>query len=150
MAIKKHFNIANARVPEQLKQMEDLQKRKICPFCREHFEVNHREPILKESKYWLLTKNDYPYDGAKIHLLLVYKNHIDSLHKVSKDGMTELLEHVKWAKKKFKIPGASLVMRFGNNKYTGATITHLHAHLVSGYKQNKKSEAIRSTIGFKK
>ena len=31
-------------------------KRKICPFCRKHFEENHREPILREGKNWLVTK----------------------------------------------------------------------------------------------
>ena len=64
-------------------------------------------------------------------------------------GIEELLDHIKWANKKFKIPGASFIMRFGDHNYTGATITHLHAHIVSGHKQKKNSEAIRSSIGFK-
>ena len=28
-------------------------------------------------------------------------------------------------------------MRFGDHNYTGATITHLHAHIVSGHKQKR-------------
>lgn len=146
---KRHFNIKNARVPEQLKKMQDLQKRRICPFCRKHFEKNHKEPILREKRWWLVTKNDYPYDGTKIHLLFIYKKHIDSADKISKTGMVELLEHIKWAKKKFKMLGAGFVMRYGDHDYTGATITHLHAHLISGHRQKKNSEAIRPTVGFK-
>jgi len=150
MATKKYFNMANARVPEQLKQMEDLQKMKICPFCRKYFEKNHREPILREGKNWLVTKNDYPYEGSRVHMIINYKKHIDSVEKISPQSMIELFSHIRWIKKKFNIRGGAFLMRFGDIKYTGASITHLHAHLISGYKQKKDSESIKQKIGYKK
>ena len=52
-------------------------------------------------------------------------------------ALRNFLDHIKWANKKFKIPGASFIMRFGDHNYTGATITHLHAHIVSGHKQKR-------------
>jgi hypothetical protein len=36
-----------------------------------------------------------------------------------------------WAIKEFNIPGGGLTMRFGETVYTGATVCHLHAHLIS-------------------
>ena len=36
----------------------------------------------------------------------------------------------KWAAKKYKIQGGALTMRFGESNFTGATVSHLHAHLI--------------------
>ncbi len=146
----KHMNMANARHPEQIQKMKELQKDGVCLFCEKNFIKYQNTPIIREKKWWLMRNNDYPYDGAKIHILLVYKKHIDSVEKISPQAMTELLDHMQWAKKKFKIPGASFVMRFGDSRYTGSTITHLHAHIVSGYKNTKNQDRIISAVGFKK
>jgi ATP adenylyltransferase len=148
---KQLLNLKNARVKEQLDQMIDLQKKKMCPFCREHFEENHREPILREGKYWLVTKNDYPYEGTKNHVLLVYKKHVSSLEEVSDESMVELLHHFKWVRKKLKLVGGTFALRFGDIHYNGATITHLHAHIISGVRQQKeKTESLRMKVGYKK
>ena len=134
-AEKKNFmNMSNARLPEQLKKMKELQKAGVCLFCKRNFIRYQTAPVIREKKWWLIRKNDYPYDGSRIHLLLIYKKHINSVDKISKNGMIEFLDHVKWVKNKFKIPGSTFLIRSGDNKYTGATITHLHAHIVSGYK----------------
>jgi ATP adenylyltransferase len=150
MATKKHLNMMNARFPEQLSQMKDLEKKGICPFCRKNFEANHREPILREGKNWLVTKNDYPYEGSKLHLLLVYKKHVDSIEKISEKDINELFGHIKWVKKEFKIPGGAFVMRFGDMHYNGATIYHLHSHIITGYKQKSTAESLKIKIGYKK
>lgn len=145
---KKFLNLSSARVKHQKKQMEEIAKRGICPFCREYFEEYHAAPILRERKYWLVTKNDYPYEGTEVHLLLVHKKHIEKVSQISKDGFIELLNHLSWIEKKFKIKGASFVLRSGDSEYTGASIAHLHAHLVLGSKQKKSSVPIKVKIGF--
>jgi ATP adenylyltransferase len=150
MKTNKKLNLENARFPEQLNQMEDLAKKGICPFCRKDFEIHHKEPVLREGKNWLVTKNDYPYEGSKLHLLLVYKKHVDSIEKISEKGITELFNHIKWIRKEFKIPGGAFVMRFGDIHYNGASIYHLHAHVIAGYKQNPNSESLKIKIGYKK
>lgn len=146
---KKHFNISNARTQHQLKKMMEFDKRGICLFCREHIEKEHREPILRETNNWIITRNDYPYEGTKYHFLLVYKKHVDSIEKISSGGAADFFDNIKWIKKKYKVSGASLLMRFGNNEYTGATITHLHAHVVVGKKKTKKTQPLMSVLGWK-
>lgn len=148
--MKKHLKLQNARIPAQANKMKKLIKLGICPFCKENFAKHHDNPILRETKSWIVSKNDYPYDGTKTHILLVFKKHADSFEKISPKEITEFLQNIKWIKKKFKIPGGSLFMRFGDHDYTGATVTHLHAHIISGSKQNKGTEIITTVMGYKK
>ena len=46
-----------------------------------------------------------------------------------------------------KIKGGSLFLRFGDTDYTGGTVEHLHAHLISGGKK-KKQKSIKVKLGF--
>lgn len=140
----------NARQPDQIKKMVQLKKDGVCFLCNKNFTKYQDTPILREKKWWVVRKNDYPYEGSKIHLLLVYKKHTDSIESINPEGMVELFDHLRWVRKKFKIKGSTLIMRFGDSSYTGATITHLHAHLVSGHRYRKGSEKIRPVVGFGK
>jgi diadenosine tetraphosphate (Ap4A) HIT family hydrolase len=140
------LNLKNARVKHQLEQMKEIQRENVCPFCIKYFEKYHKAPILLETKYWLLTKNDYPYKGSKHHLLLVHKKHIEHIDQISVNAFKDLAYVIKFLKKKNKIIGGTFLMRFGDNRYTGATITHLHAHIISGGKENKKP--IKTKVGF--
>ena len=143
------MNILAARKPEQVQKMKELQRDRVCFFCKKNFMKYQDTPILREKKWWLIRKNDFPYDGARIHLLIIYKKHVDTIKKVSNAAILELFDHIRWVNKRFKISGASFVLRFGDPKYTGATITHLHAHLVSGQRQKKNSKVMISAIGYK-
>lgn len=147
--MKTLMNFSNSRSQAQLDKMHDLQKKNVCLFCRKNIEKYGKSKILKEGKYWLIRYNDFPYPGSKTHLLLIYKKHIDSIEKISKNSTDELLSHIKWAKKNFKMDGASFLLRFGDSRYTGATISHLHGHLISGAKQSKKSKPLFTVVGFK-
>lgn len=144
------MNLNNARSEDQLIRMKRLKNLGVCIFCKKHLEKYSKVPIIKDGKYWVIRKNDYPYEGSKIHLLLVYKKHIDSIEKISKEAMLEFFDYIKWVNKKFKIPGATILMRSNDSKYTGATITHLHTHIISGYPKNKKSKPILAAVGFTK
>lgn len=44
--------------------------------------------------------------------------------------MADILKLAHWAEKKYQIVGGGLAMRFGATRYTGATVCHLHAHLI--------------------
>jgi ATP adenylyltransferase len=103
----------------------------VCPFCPERLAKYHKNPILKEGTFWLLTDNMYPYDGAKYHELLIHKVHITSLDKIAPEAWLELKSLVDWFIAEKKIPGGALLMRFGDTAYTGASVTHLHANLIS-------------------
>lgn len=148
--MKQNLNMANVRELEQEKQMVWLQKHNICPFCRKYFEAHHKAPILWEKKFWLVTMNDYPYEGSVNHFLIVHRMHKTSLSDISKKAAEELGEALHWIEKKYKLPGGTFAMRFGDIHYTGATIAHLHAHVIVGIKQSKNGEKIKFKAGFQK
>ena len=95
------------------KVIEKIKKDGVCPFCPENLAVYHPNPILKDGLYWLLTKNAYPYEGAKYHMLIIHKKHITSMRDVSPEAWDELKALVDGFVAEEKIPGGSFLMRFG-------------------------------------
>jgi diadenosine tetraphosphate (Ap4A) HIT family hydrolase len=147
---EKLLNLKHARDPKQHEIMQHLLEEGICPFCYEHFVTYHREPIEKEGKYWLITKNDFPYEGSSAHYLLIFKDHITDLSDISSDAWKEFGEYAKYLREKIETPGASLFMRFGDTNYTGGTIDHLHAHLIAGGNEDEAKEKLKVNLGYKK
>jgi len=147
---KETMTMSNARTDEQRRIMEQIQKDGVCPFCREHFEKYHPKPILRESPHWIVAENGFPYKGTRIHMLFVYKKHINSISEVSAEGFLELLEHIKWVNEEYCIQGGALIWRYGDPQYNGSSVHHLHAQIVSGEIDSPSSEPIRVKVGFKK
>lgn len=133
----KIVDINNARSEEQIAALKKIREGNFCPFCRrEYLEKEHKKPILLETDEWLATENRWPYEGTKTHLLLIHKKHITHVNELSSKAWTDLHEIIK--KLTEKILGGTLLMRFGSTANTGATVEHLHAHLVSGDPDYKK------------
>ena len=119
----------------------------VCPFCPENFARYHKKPVIKTGRYWVLTENMYPYRGAKHHLLLVHKKHIERTLDISPGAWKELQDLVNSAVTKRIIKGGALVMRFGEPSYTGASVTHLHANIIGAEPHNKKRAPILFRVG---
>lgn len=113
-----------------------------CPFCPNDFRY-HKNPILKESNGWLITKNSWPYQNSKHHLIIVAKRHMEDLGELTPDDFKTAKRLSDWAVKKFKIKGGALTIRFGDTAYTGATVCHLHFHLIVP----KKSQTVNFPVG---
>jgi len=142
------MNLAHARTPEQIALMQKIEKDGVCPFCAEHFKKYHPKPIIKETSWWFVSENMSPYQGTKYHFILVYKKkHISSPSEVSEAGITDLFKLVAFLIKKYEIPGGSFFMRFGESKYTGGSVSHLHTHLIMGDADDPKHEAVRVKLG---
>lgn len=123
----------NARSIGQKKVLMGLQKKGVCNFCQgPHFLEGHPNPILYKNKCWVVTKNRWPYKGAKSHLLVIYKEHITSLTELSVYEWTQLHKIVSVAVSEMKLSGFTLVVRSGDMSSNGGTIQHLHAQVVSG------------------
>ncbi|MBN2093819.1 MAG: hypothetical protein JW740_00365 [Candidatus Zambryskibacteria bacterium] len=132
MTEKKIMEMIHARVDAQRKKMEECIRLGICPLCWENLAKWHNAPILRYGDFWAITANDHPYEGTKIHLLAIYKHHINSIDQVEVAAENELFRLFSLFCKKNKIVGASILMRTGEMNYTGATLAHLHAHFISG------------------
>ena len=104
--MKQQFvDLDNAREDEQKKVMEDIIKANHCPFCEENLKKYHKEPILKEGEFWIVTNNQWPYKNTKVHLLIIYKEHVINLANLDSNAGKELFDLIKWAEKEYHVPG---------------------------------------------
>ena len=147
-----YLDFTHARSKDQIELMEKIVKDGVCPFCSEHFKKYHPRPILKETKWWIVSENMHPYEGARVHLLFVYKEHVSTVSEMKPEAGKELIELVSWAIQKYKIAGGAFFMRFGDTRYTGSSVNHLHAQLLTG---NAKSDddnidKLKVKLGYKK
>ncbi|OGG49154.1 hypothetical protein A3G63_01010 [Candidatus Kaiserbacteria bacterium RIFCSPLOWO2_12_FULL_52_8] len=142
------LNFSHARTAFQRSVMRKIARDKVCPFCMEHFLKYHTKPIIKKGKYWVLTENFEPYKGSKSHLLAVSKKHVRNFVDLSPAAQVELFALFGGEVRKRSIPGGALFMRFGNTEYTGGSVEHLHAQLISGGKRGKNKEPLITYLGY--
>jgi ATP adenylyltransferase len=122
-------NIQNARPGGYDKVIADIAEKRVCPFCPEQLVNFHKNPV-EQKKYWILTDNMYPYKPTKVHKLIVHIEHIEHITEISSEAWQELQEIIKEVHEKDSLAGGTFVMRFGETRFTGASVTHLHANLV--------------------
>lgn len=147
----KAVNTSNSRRPDgglYSSVISRIQQEGSCPFCPERFFEEHGLPTLVQGSDWLATNNKYPYYGTEHHYLLLHKKHIETIGEISIRAWTDLYEVITGLTEQFNIQGAVLLMRYGNTDYTGATVNHLHAQLVSG-SGNPEAEPILTKVGNK-
>lgn len=118
-----------AKSSKYLATLKQIEARGVCPFCPEHF-VFHTRPILRQQGDWFITRNFRPYPGTRLHLIVVRRYHAERLRDLTPQDFVDLQRLVQWAERTFKIQGGGITMRFGNTRYTGATVCHIHAHLI--------------------
>lgn len=116
----------------------------VCPFCIENLSKYHPNP-LEEHTHWFITDNAYPYKPKKQHRLLISKTHIEHFDEMTDDMWNELRDIIREENKRFGITGGTHVMRFGETKYTGASVKHLHSHL---FQSDPDSEGYDPKMGI--
>ena len=128
---KKQFvDLDNAREDEQRQVMQQIIDDQSCPFCLENLRKYHKQQILKEGQYWLLTPNQWPYEFTQHHFLAILKEHAEKLSEVPPEAGTELFEMIAWLEKEYQIPGGGVAMRFGDTNYSAGTVNHLHVQFI--------------------
>ena len=131
MKNKNNFiDLDNARTKQQKQVMKDIAQAEHCPFCRENLVKYHKQPILKEGKFWIVTTNQWPYEYTKHHFLLIYKSHAVNLSELSPAAGQELFELIAEIEQAYQIKGGGLAMRFGDTNYSAGTVNHLHVQLI--------------------
>ncbi|HBI34378.1 MAG TPA: hypothetical protein DEA43_01490 [Candidatus Moranbacteria bacterium] len=131
---KSGLDLKNARKEEQIEIMKKIISDGVCPFCHDFVEKSnppyHPHPILVENDSWIATRNAWPYDHTKEHLILVVKRHILTPEEMTKNEILDLWDVIKQVKQKLEITHSTLLMRSDSTGMTGATVQHLHAQLV--------------------
>jgi len=141
-------NIKNARKGEYKKVIKEIARTGKCPFCKENFKY-HKKPVFKRKDEWFLTDNTWPYKNTKHHLVIIGDKHKENFSELTKKDLTAVAFLVNWAIKKWKIRGGGVAMRFGKTDYTGASVSHLHFHIISPEldKKKKRSKIVSFPIG---
>jgi len=140
----------NSRSDHQKEIMTKINEAGHCPFCRENLDEYHKNPILEEGQFWLLTDNQWPYENTKNQLLAIYKKHIEHITEIEQGASEELMQLFSKEAKKRNIPGGALCIRFGSNPEKGnygSSVLHLHAHLIEPDLENPNKEKIKFKIG---
>lgn len=122
------YNHDAARTNEQRAEMERLEQARQCHFC------SSEEPdkIILENAHWFAVNNTFPYDNTALHLLVVPKKHYLSLSEMPDEFRQSYLEIVAAVEEHFELKAYSHFMRVGTMTRTGASIAHLHAHIIVG------------------
>lgn len=113
-----------------------------CPFCPDNFKY-HKNEILKKYGGWFITRSSWPYENTQEHFLIIGESHREHISDLDSEDMIEVDFLAKWATAEFKLKGGVLALRFGATEYTGATVCHLHFHLIIP----QKSKTVNFPIG---
>lgn len=117
-----------AKTEQYRRDMEEIVSEGVCPLCPPL--KWHTRPTLQDDGKWFITENSHPYPHTKHHLLIISRRHIELLSELTPEDLKSILDLSNWAINEFDIKGGGLIMRFGETLFTGATVKHLHAHLI--------------------
>lgn len=126
---KTYVDPRNAHTNKYSGVMAEIVEQRICPFCPESFHW-HTKPILRDDGLWIITENMQPYEHAQYHFLIIGKSHKENFAELTGEDFASIAGLVNWANEEYHIEGGGITMRFGDTLYTGATVKHLHAHLI--------------------
>lgn len=130
---------------EYSKVISEIAQKGVCPFCPDQLRNFHKKPI-EERTYWWVTDNMYPYKPTHHHCLFIHKQHVTHFSELSVEAYQELQEIVREQSTKRSITGGTLVMRFGETRFTGSTVSHLHAHLVQSNPDDPEYDPSKGVI----
>ena len=150
MSNEDFLNFRHAREPKQIQKMEAIQKAGVCPFCSNQLMQYHDAPIDHLWSHWVLTDNDFPYEGTEIHKLIILKEHATKVEEITPEAWKELGSIVNAIKEKFNLSGGALFLRFGDTNITGATIAHLHVHILTGGTSDGDPGKLKVSLGYKR
>ena len=114
------YCFGNARTADQLAEMRRLDDAGICLFCPDELARHARQRILLRTRHWAVTPNEFPYRGTSLHLLLVPDQHAADLLDLSEEVRQDFWEALAAVAREHKL------------SHYGATIRHVHAHVLVG------------------
>jgi diadenosine tetraphosphate (Ap4A) HIT family hydrolase len=123
--------------------MADILSERVCPFCPEHLLRFHEERIVLDGVHWVITPNHTPYANTTVHMLVILKRHVSVFGELTGGELKELQELTEIVRKERGLEGLSVLMRYGKMSLTGASVDHLHCHLVASTGDPEKKVKVR-------
>lgn len=142
-------DLQNARYDDQRAVMQEIVGAAHCPFCSENLKKYHKQPIIIEGEYWLVTPNQWPYNHTRVHLLLILKEHVETLTDLPPQAGAELVKLSAELCEKYNVAGGGLALRFGDTNYSAGTVKHLHVQFIVPDIESPEFEPVRVKIGTK-
>lgn len=125
-----YYCFENHRTPAQLAEMRSLEARGICLFCPEGLRQHGRQQVLWRTRHWVITPNEFPYQGTALHLLLVPQQHAHDLLDLPAGVQQDFWAALGLVRERYQLQHYGLGVRNGDCRFTGATIRHVHAHVM--------------------
>jgi ATP adenylyltransferase len=122
----------NYRTDEQLAEMRRLEAAGICLFCPQTLRGHGRQRVLFETAHWAVTPNEFPYAGTRLHLLVVPHQHVGDLTDLDDAALADFWTALRAIREHYDLDHYGLGVRNGDCRFTGATIAHVHAHVLVG------------------
>ena len=122
----------NARTDEQRAEMARLDAAGICLFCPEHLARHEQQRIVLATRHWTVTPNRFPYPGTSLHMLLIPDQHARDLLELSDEVRADFWVALAAVAEAYELRYYGLGVRNGDCRFTGATIEHVHAHVLVG------------------
>lgn len=122
----------NYRTEEQLAEMRRLEAAGTCLFCPESLREHARQRVVFENRHWAVTPNEFPYPGTRLHLLLVPRRHVNDMLDLDEEALASFWTALRRVREQYGLDHYGLGVRNGNCSFTGATIAHVHAHVLVG------------------
>ena len=130
----------NARTPEQLAEMKQLEDAGTCIFCPDVLANHPRQRILYATEHWNVTPNEWPYAGTSLHLLLVPRQHVTDMLELPPEARNDFWTAMSVIAEHHDLSHYGLGIRNGDCRYTRGTIRHLHAHVLVSSKEEDAPE----------
>jgi ATP adenylyltransferase len=127
-----YYCLENYRTAEQLADMRQLEAQGVCLFCPAGLSSHARQQILFRTRHWTVTPNAFPYPGTVVHLLLVPQQHAADLLDLDEDVRQDFWAALAAVRDRYELRYYGLGIRNGDCRFTGATIRHVHAHVLVG------------------
>lgn len=127
-----HINPTAARGAEQQAQYQAILESGVCPFCPEHYGTFPLQTApVAESDHWFVIDNMRPYEFTELHRVVIARRHITLPEELSDEEWVDLLRsHLQRERIERNLGYGAVGMRFGDPQKTGASVNHLHAHLI--------------------
>jgi ATP adenylyltransferase len=138
-----YYCFENVRTAEQLADMRQLEAQGLCLFCPDGLARHARQQIVFQSRHWAVTPNEFPYRGTVLHLLLVPDQHATDMLDLDEPVRQDFWSALSWVRAQHGLSYYGLGVRNGDCRFTGATVGHVHAHVLVGDADPKNDAAVR-------
>ena len=145
---KQYVDTFYAKDPTYRDELLRLKAEGKCPFCWEYFKIQYADQILNREGNCFIARLTWPYKDTDTHLMVIPDEHKEFPEELTFTEWENMLKLLDWAVQEFNIPGGAIAMRFGDPRRTGATVLHLHMHIiVPELGENDRAKVVNFPIG---